>query len=142
MAKATDKNKGGQPKNKNAEKWSEAEALSLGNRLIDWLKESRTNIFMKDFLILQNDYYNDLIVYLSEKYTSFSELIKRAKEIQEIKLLQNSTENNINPTMTIFILKNNHGWKDKQEVEHTGEVGPRTLEIIPASNVKNASLGQ
>ena len=85
---------GGQIGNKNAEKWTEEEALKLGNELIVWLKEKdedgqdKGNIFFEEFLIIEKNMYRDLIDYLSSKFESFSELKKRAKEIQELKLIK------------------------------------------------------
>jgi len=45
---------------------------------------------------------------------------KRLKEIFENRLVENALRNKTNATMSIFNLKNNFGWKDKQEIEHGG----------------------
>jgi hypothetical protein len=99
------------------EKWTEDVALQLGRDLIDWQKEKDGNIFFEDFLIIQKDLYPQLISYLSEKFTSFSKLIERARKIQEIKLKRLGTADVLNATMTKFVLTNDHGWKDKTENE-------------------------
>lgn len=49
-------------------------------------------------------------------HVSFSESYKKAKGLQEHLLQENGLTNKFNPTITIFCLKNNHGWKDKVEV--------------------------
>lgn len=108
------------PGNKAAEKWHEEDALKLGNELIAWLKAKPTNIYFQEFLYLENDYYTTVIDYLSNKFESFSNLIKEAKKIQELKIVKYSSLNKLNPTMSIFVLKNCHGFKDKQEIEHQG----------------------
>jgi hypothetical protein len=119
---------GGQPGNKNAEKWTEGKAIDLGEKMIEWLREKddedndKGNIFFREFL-LDNDLYSDLVDYLCDKYKSFSDLIKKAKEIQEIKLVKFGVGDRLQPAMTIFILKNNHGYRDKQETELTGKDG-------------------
>ena len=51
----------------------------------------------------------------------FSATIKRAKQRVEIALEQKLHGQNV--TGTIFNLKNNFGWKDKIEQEHTGRNG-------------------
>lgn len=118
---------GGQINNKNAEKWTEEKALKLGNELIDWLKakdkdgEDKGNIFFKEFLVIENDLYQDLIDYLDGKFESFSDLIKRAKIIQEIKLVKYGVADRLQAAMTIFVLKNHHDYKDKTEVEQTNK---------------------
>jgi hypothetical protein len=115
---------GGQPGNKNAEKWTEEKALKLGNDLIDWLSEKdeegneKGNIFYEEFLVIERKLYPDLTSYLSEKYLSFSDLIKKAKKIQELKLIKFGIADRLQPTMTIFVLKNHHGYTDRKEFDH------------------------
>ena len=45
-----------------AEKWTEEIALDLANDLIDWMKKEDSNIFYEDFLFIEKDLYNDLIL--------------------------------------------------------------------------------
>jgi len=117
---------GGKIGNKNAEKWTEKKALKLGNDLIDWLNLPpkinddgnliSVNIFMIEFLT-KNGFSKELTSDLANKFDSFSDLLKRAKEIQEAKIVKYSIMNKINTTMSIFCLKNNHGWKDTKQLE-------------------------
>lgn len=107
--------------NKFAEKWTEEKALSLGNKLIEWLKAEEENIFFAEFLYINNDYYEELISYLTKKFKSFLNLIEKAKKIQEIKLMKFGCFDKLNSTMTKFTLTNNHGWKDKQDMTTDGE---------------------
>ena len=127
---------GGQPGNKNAEKWSEEKALKVADDLIEWLKEpieyeylgqnsntrviKKANLYFKYFLA-QEGFYDELIDHLSEKYKSFSKKIKKAKSIQEGKIAELSMSGMINPTMSIFMLKNHHGYSDKQDLTHKFE---------------------
>ncbi len=112
---APKKNEGGQPGNKNAEKWTEQIALDLGNELINWIKLD-DNIFFEDFLYIVKDLHPNIIGYLSKKYKSFNELLKRSKKIQELKLVKLGIKDKLQPAMTIFVLKNHHNYKDKQEI--------------------------
>lgn len=58
-----------------------------------------------------------------EKYEGFSSTVKRLR----LRIEQDRSENlNDKAKFTpglIFDLKNNHGWVDKQEVEHSGNIG-------------------
>ena len=113
--------------NKVAEKWTLEEAMKIGYDLIAWMKEKdvngedKGNIFYADFLCIENDYYEDLIGYLCKKFKPFLDLIKKAKEIQELKLVKFGVADRLQPAMTIFVLKNHHNYKDKQELETTNK---------------------
>ena len=97
------------------EKWTEVKALQLGKDLIEWQKEGPVNIFWDEYLVMERDLYPKLISYLCEKFTSFFQLIEKAKKLQEIKLKKYGTVDKLNATITKFVLINEHGWKDKKE---------------------------
>lgn len=103
------------------EKWTEEEALKLGNELINWLKEKdedgedKGNMFFDEFLIMEKNLNEGTITYLCDKFSSFSHLKEQAKKIQEIKLKKYGVEGRLNASMTKFTLMNNHGWTDKSE---------------------------
>jgi len=103
------------------EKWTEEKALALGYELLEWMKQPM-NIFFEEFLIIENDYYAELIAYLSSKFPSFLKVIDRARKIQELKLQKHATFKDTDTGMTKFILINRHDWKDKTEetVNHKG----------------------
>lgn len=48
-----------------------------------------------------------------------SESIKKIKDLFENRVNVGGLKNKLNPTMTIFNLKNNYGWKDKNETDIT-----------------------
>lgn len=56
-----------------------------------------------------------------KKYKSFSEAIKKLKEEQRSMLQELSLKNKWNPTMGIFLLKNNHGFTDHRNVDVTSK---------------------
>lgn len=115
--------------NKAAEKWTEEKALALGYELLEWMKQPM-NIFFEEFLIIENDYYAELIAYLSSKFPSFLKVIDRAKKIQELKLQKHATLKDTDTGMTKFILINRHDWKDKSETTFSGESIAPTINII------------
>lgn len=104
-----------------AEKWTEQKSLELGNDLIKWMKESEDNMFFEEFLVIERDLYPDLIRYLKCKFTSFYELLEKAKKIQEIKLVKYGVGDRLNATMTKFTLTNNHGWTEKVDSTTKGK---------------------
>lgn len=53
-----------------------------------------------------------------EKKEKFSDTIKKAKQRVENWIEEHSLSGDINPTVSIFNLKNNFGWKDKTEVDN------------------------
>jgi len=115
------------------EKWTETKALEVGNKLIEWLHEKDTegqdkgNIFFEEFLYLENNYYSELIAYLSKKFTSFLKLIERAKKIQEIKLYKYGVGDRLNANMTKFVLINEHKKvSDTSKLEYSGEIKQTT----------------
>lgn len=107
--------RGGQLNNTNASKWTEEKALEIGNDLLDWIKEdTKENIFVSDYLV-RNGYYKDMVDYLQEKYESFSDIIKNALQIQEMKLVKYGTQGKLQPAITIFVLKNHHDYRDRTD---------------------------
>lgn len=57
----------------------------------------------------------------------FSDTIKKIDEELEHRLLRIGLSKSSSTAMAIFALKNNYGWKDKQEVEHSGTVTTRKV---------------
>lgn len=71
-----------------------------------------------------------------ENDESFFDTIKRAKDKVESRVEEGLLSGKYNATGAIFNLKNNYGWKDKQEVEQSGEVN-NTITIKTSEEVKN-----
>jgi hypothetical protein len=117
-------------------KWTKKRAEQLGNDLIAWQKKDAINIFWEEFLVIERDLYPDVIRYLSEKYSSFSDLIRQARKIQELKLQKYATADKLNAAITKFVLINKHGWRDKQEV--TGADGRDLVPRITIEFIDNA----
>lgn len=111
---AKKKNPGGRPLI-----WTEEKVLQLGEELIEWLKASDENIWFERFLYEVKDLYPQLIGEMRDKYPKFAELIKKAKKIQESKIVDGTFKHNINATMAIFVLKNHYQYTDKQQTEIT-----------------------
>lgn len=63
----------------------------------------------------------DWLKELSEKTETFTRSYKKAKEACEERISNGALYNKMNPTMAIFMLKCNFGWK---EAEKEGDKGP------------------
>lgn len=78
------------------------------------VKEDRVP-FMKGFC-LRLGKCSDLLEFYKEQ-KEYSRSIKRLKDYCEQHLAENALNNKINPTMSIFLLKNNHNMRDRQDIE-------------------------
>lgn len=108
--------------NKAAEKWKETDALRLGEDLLSWMKEKDENVFFDDFLYLACDeskykgkIYPDLLSYLAKKYTSFSELLVKCREIEKIKLKKFGAFDKLNSGIVKFLLSAEYGLSERQK---------------------------
>ncbi len=58
----------------------------------------------------------------AKHYKEFSTALSRAKEMAEEMTVSNAVMGYYNPTFTQLVMKNCFGWKDKQDLEHSGRV--------------------
>lgn len=116
--------------------WTKPKIKKLADEMIDWLNEKdedgedKGNIFFEEFLIIKKGLYRELIQYLSAKSDYFKNTVSRAKEIQELKLIKFGVADRLQSTMTIFCLKNHHGYKDSHQLDHTSngeKFGPTVI---------------
>jgi len=112
--------------NKAAEKWREQDALKLGNDMLDWFRAADENIFFEDFLYLSCDeskyvgsIYKELPAYLSNKFTSFLNILEKCKEIEKIKLKKFGAFDKLNPSIVKFLLSAEYGLTEKTKTEVT-----------------------
>ncbi|MCK4816090.1 hypothetical protein KA005_09980 [bacterium] len=75
-------------------------------------------------------YRSDVDRAMIYQWDEFINTRKKLREKQQASLVHNTLAGKFNPAMAIFCLKNNHGWRDTQEIEHKGTVA---LTIRPAS---------
>lgn len=115
-----EKNKVGAPDgNSNAEKW---DLITTEMFFDDILKHVQSNSKCRSLAeaCVEIGEYEDLITYLQKKYSSIEfRSLKRAKDIVKTRLVNQGLDGDANPTMAIFILKNNHNMTDKQQTDVT-----------------------
>lgn len=117
MAKAKDKG-GAPPGNKNAEKWTVAEVLPILEKIEK--EASKPNCYYLGTALVAVKLYKEVWAYWCEKFKDEEvvfQSIKRINQVFEAKLYGAALSGGVDKTVAIFGLKNNHDWKDKQEVE-------------------------
>lgn len=109
--------------NKNAEKWNEKTVLpklteiekvaTRRNKPCSYLTEALVEVGLyKDIWAeWKRKFKDNSIVYRS---------IKRIDSIFEVKLVKGALNGDHNPSVSIFLMKNNHGMTDKQETTLKG----------------------
>lgn len=116
--------------------WTPARIEELRKELVEWFMEpgkESERLFYKQFLVEHKGLYHELISRLSSIDDTFRHTVKRLDEIQEQRIARLASQNKINPVFTMFVLKNKHGWVDKQEIKTEN----RNVNVDLASQVKD-----
>lgn len=142
-------NKGGAPyKNKNAEKWTINESQVFINSVYDYVKSNKDCCSMEE-ACCELGQYEKIINYLERKF-NYSEdnenetvsvdfnPIKKARGILKNRIIKMGLTNKYNPTMAIFVLKNNHDMDDKHIVDENikGNLNVTPLEFFKTNKDK------
>lgn len=106
-------------------KYTEEYLNDLAIKLLDWIKV-QSNWWLMDFAI-ENDLYAQQLTEFSAKNESFYLALKKAKTIQESRIVKLAMVRKIDTTMAIFTLKNIAGWRDKQREPEDDELKDSTL---------------
>ena len=102
-------------------KWTLEKTHEFFDNVLAILEEDN-NIHTLGGAALKAGQYEQLITYLEGVYPDeVFESIKKAREIVKGRLIQDGLGNKVNNAMAIFVLKNNHGMADKQEIDHKGK---------------------
>jgi len=117
--------------NQAALKWTEKEALKFGNDLLNWMQSEDENIFFDDFIYLKNhngkyagEIYVDLPAYLGKKHSSFLDILKKCRKIEETKLKKFSAFDKLNASIAKFLLSAEYGLTDKTQTDITTQGNP------------------
>ena len=106
--------------NKYAEKWTEKTVLAKIAEIENVAKSSKCKWLGN--ALLKTGLHKDVWADWRKKFAGNKEVsraIKRVDLIFEDKLVTSLLDESGNKTGQIFALKNNYGWKDKSEVDHT-----------------------
>lgn len=108
------KNRGGRPMIY-TEEFIEKEADALEK----WMQIPE-NVYFKRFAF-NRGYSQQRLTEFAEKSEKFSETLDRAREWQEIRLVEGGLANEFNASICKFVLGNACGWSDKQETKMSGD---------------------
>jgi hypothetical protein len=76
---------------------------------------SDTEIYFLGTLAVKMNIYRQLYDYLLDRFQDLDTIKKKIDGILESRIVEKAMNNKVNPTFSIFMMKNNHDWKDKQE---------------------------
>lgn len=68
------------------------------------------------------DSYIEIFDYLIEKFPDLAKKKNKIKRNCEANCFSNAKKGNIKEASAIMNLKSNHGWKDRNEIEHSGNI--------------------
>lgn len=105
--------------NKYAEKWTRDAVLEILAQILELSKDKK--VFYIGSALAKVGLYHEWYSYVADKFKDDIEVfhtIKNIDQVFEAKLVDNTLEGELNPTMAIFTLKNKHEWKDKVETEN------------------------
>ena len=101
-------------------KYTDEYVKKLGEKLLIWIKDA-SNLWLGTFAA-ENSMSRARLQEIASVNDHFNSIYEEAKQIQENKLVVGALSKKIDVTMAIFSLKNVAGWRDKQELEHFGEL--------------------
>jgi len=105
--------------NKYNEIWDLETTEQFFNDVVKWIEDNPKCRSISE-AVVELGQYEELISYLTNKHSSKDfKSIKRAKDIVKNRLVTQGLDGDANPTMAIFILKNNHNMTDKQQTDVT-----------------------
>ena len=126
---------GGPVGNKHAEKYTEKMVEEIFQKSLEELQSNRNIIYLgelAEIMDLYSDWYKHQLYRLKDNKV-LPTLKEKIDSLLATRLFTLAAWNRVNPTIAIFGLKNNHGWKDKQEQEVYGKDGK---DLIPTYNIK------
>ena len=126
-----------------AEIWTEEKAIELGKEMLDWLKADELNVYIDEFIVELKDLSPNIPKYLSNKFSTFSDLYEKCKAIKKRKLLKHSTYgtgtngNYANANMAKFDLINNHDMVSDNSKHDLTTNGEKLNTLPPVIQVYN-----
>src|SRR3990167_8473027 len=110
---------------KGPSKWTKERIGTEAVALLEYAKTAPLP-YLKDFCV-QRGYGSQNISQYFMISQDFCEALNRLKDSMEVKLVFGSLTNKLNSYMAMNTLKNVAGWRDKQEIEHSGEIKLKDL---------------
>ena len=115
--------------NTNNLKWTDMEINQFIDKVYTYVVDNKDCNTLVE-AITESVQYEAILRHFKRNETIDFTPIKKAKDIIKHRIIDNGLKNKFNPTMSIFILKNNHDMKDKQEREHSGSINIPPIEFV------------
>jgi hypothetical protein len=108
----------GAPKgNKNAERWTFEEASAFFDKALTLSKNNEYDFIGE--IAYDLDESKNIFDYLIDKFPELKPLKEKLLTNCEVNCFRNVKKENINVAIGIINLKSNHGWTDRQQLDHT-----------------------
>ena len=113
----------------------------IGKELLTWMRQDE-NYYLKDFCT-DKPYSNAQMSRWTHLDRQFGQTLKKAKEIQETKIVKYAMSEKNNPSFSKFVLKNIAGWRDVRDnteiEEDKTELWKSIAIAIAKQDTKNAN---
>lgn len=104
-------------------------AEEVAKDLEKYIKETEDPM-IEEFCLPKDRPGKDTLYRLEKECTKLSDAIKSCHAKQQVRTVRNVEAGKMNPTWAIFKMKQPcYGWTDKQEIEHSGEVTNKQINI-------------
>lgn len=109
-------------------RYTEGYINELADGLIEWSKRPDT-LYFKRFC-LENNMPSQEISDLCNRSSRFSEAVKFATDMQEIKLVEGAINKSFSHNMSQFVLFNKHGWRTKEKEEQASDTEKEAVSAV------------
>lgn len=125
--------------NKNAEQWTEEDAVKLFNEAIELATKDSDYDFIGE-LARDLDTYRDIFTYLKDKYESCNHLYSKLLGNLEANCFSHSKTGKIKEASAIMNLKSNYRWTDRAEIDQNTRHSGSIDHTIDHSKLSDAAL--
>lgn len=105
-------------------KYTEEKINELAEEFLLWAKakfDAKQVFWFKDWAI-ESGFTWQRVSEFAEQNSKFSDALSKIKLMQESVIVKAGFSKSSNPTFAIFALKNVAGWRDTQDIKHSGGV--------------------
>jgi len=90
--------------------FTEAEAIQIGNELLEWFHQKDDHIYVDDFLLITKKLLATDVEYLIATFPAFKESLSNADKIELAKLKKYASADRLNASIVKTIMTNKHDW--------------------------------
>lgn len=105
--------------------WTEETIDEIAEKMMSFFKDNPKAFTLESFCA-EHGLYPQRLSEWAKTNENIAEAIKVCKNICASRMAQRTADSDMPPAFGIFGMKQ-HGWSDKQEIEHSGSVGITSL---------------